>query len=63
MKTRCYSLVSATIFAVVSVVHIIRVMRGMPVQIGDYLLPGWIMWVAMAVAIGMSIWGFRTARR
>jgi len=58
-----YAMVSATVFAVVAVVQVLRLVNQWYVQIGPYTVPLWFSWIAVIVAAALSLWGFRTAAR
>ena len=53
-----YAAVSALIFAVVAIVHLIRILRGWAVHIGPYSVPMSLSWVGLVIAALLAIWGF-----
>jgi hypothetical protein len=53
-----YAAVSALIFAVVAIVHLIRILRGWAVQIGPYSVPMSLSWIGLVIAALLAIWGF-----
>jgi hypothetical protein len=53
-----YAAVSALIFAVVAIVHLIRILRGWAVQIGPYAVPMSLSWIGLMIAALLAIWGF-----
>jgi hypothetical protein len=53
-----YAVVSALIFAVVAIAHVVRLTKGWKVQIGTYNVPMNVSWVALVVAALIAIWGF-----
>lgn len=57
-----YAQVSATLFALVSVLQLMRVVRGWPAQVGDVAIPVWVSACAFVVAGALAFWGFRTAK-
>ena len=63
MGARAYFVVSALIFAVVAILHVLRSWNQWTFQVGSLILPFWVSWIGMFVAAGLSIWGFRLARR
>lgn len=64
MNARTYCVVSAVVFAVVAVAHLWRAVQGTPVLIGGWPAPVAISWVAVVIAGGLALWGFRlTASR
>ncbi len=52
-----YAMVSALIFAVVAVVHLFRLLKRWPVQIGSYLVPMSASWLGLAVSALLAVWG------
>ena len=53
-----YAAVSAVIFAIVSVMHVVRLITRWPVVIGPYNISMNASWVALVVAGLIAIWGF-----
>jgi hypothetical protein len=53
-----YAAVSALIFAVVAIVHLIRILRGWAVHIGPYPVPMSLSWIGLIIAALLAIWGF-----
>ena len=60
---RLYGVVAATLFALVAVLHVVRLFGQVPVRFGSSDVPLGVSWVGLIVAAGMSIWGYRAARR
>jgi len=59
MSARTYCTVSAVVFAVVAIAHLVRAVQGMPVVVGSWQAPTAISWLAVVVAGGLALWGFR----
>ncbi len=53
-----YAVVSAVIFALVAVGHLVRLIKGWAAQIGPYSVPMSLSWVGLVVAALIAIWGF-----
>ena len=53
-----YAAVSALIFAVVAIVHLIRILRGWAVHIGPHAVPMSLSWIGLIIAAVLAIWGF-----
>ena len=53
-----YALVSALIFVVVAIAHVVRLINRWPVVIGPYNISMNASWVALVVAGLIAIWGF-----
>jgi len=59
MTGKCYVLITGIIFCLVSVMHLLRVLYHVPVQIGGWLAPEWISWLGFIGPGILSIWAFR----
>ena len=53
-----YAIVSALIFALVAVGHIVRLINRWTVQIGPYNVSMSVSWAALVVSALIAIWGF-----
>ena len=58
-----YELVSGTVFAIVSLVQLTRIVLGWPVQVDLFTVPIWFSGVAFLVTGGLALWAFRSAGR
>ena len=63
MKTNAYELVSALIFALVAVMHLVRLLQGWPVMLGTMMVPLWASILAIVVSAAVAIWGFSLVRK
>ncbi len=59
MREQKYLLISATIFALISLLHVMRLVANLPVQFGTIAFPIWGSWLGSIVAAGLSIWALR----
>jgi hypothetical protein len=53
-----YAAVSALIFTVVAIVHLARLLKSWPVQIGSFIAPMSVSWIGLLVSALLAIWGF-----
>jgi len=53
-----YAAVSALIFALVSLAHLVRLIKRWTVEIGPYDVSMAVSWVGFVVAALIAIWGF-----
>jgi len=53
-----YAAVSALIFAVVAIMHVVRLVNRWTVVIGPYNVSMNVSWVGLVVAALIAIWGF-----
>ena len=63
MSMRGYASASGFIFAVVAILHLIRVIAGWEFRVGGWEAPSWVSLVALAVAGYLSYQGLRIAGR
>lgn len=61
MREKSYLLVSATIFALVAVLHLARLLGSWAVQVGTVTLPFWGSWLGLIIAATLSVWGLQLA--
>ena len=52
-----YAIISGLIFAGVSIVHLARLIKGWPVQIGFFSVPMSVSWLGLPVSASLAIWG------
>jgi hypothetical protein len=53
-----YAVISALVFAVVAVAHLIRLVNRWAVQLGPYAVPMSVSWIGLVIAALISVWGF-----
>ena len=56
--SNAYAAVSALIFAVVAIAHVVRLVNRWTVAIGPYNVSMNVSWVALVVSALIAIWGF-----
>jgi hypothetical protein len=55
---RTYNIVTATLFLIVAVLHLLRVVFGWPARIGGLDIPLWASWPALVIAGVLAYFGF-----
>jgi hypothetical protein len=60
---KSYIVISAIIFAVVAIGHLMRIVQGWQVQIGDMGIATSVSWVALVVSTALALWGGMLLRR
>ena len=63
MPFRVYLIVSGGIFALVALLHLVRVVKQLDLQIGDWAAPPWVSWIGTVVPAALSFSAFRLAKR
>jgi hypothetical protein len=61
--TKSYIAISAIIFALVAIGHIMRIVQGWPVQVGDMGVAMSVSWMALVVSLVLAVWGAVSLRR
>jgi hypothetical protein len=56
--SKFYAVVSALIFAVVTLAHLIRISKRWTVQVGPFTVPMSVSWIGLVIAALLTIWGF-----
>ena len=55
--------VASFIFLVVGVLHVLRLLIGLEIQIGSLINPMWTSWVALVLVAYLTFQGFRLAKK
>jgi hypothetical protein len=63
MDQKTFSIVAGLVFAVVALLHLVRIYMDWRVVIGDWSVPMWVSWVAFVIAGGLAFFGLRLATR
>jgi hypothetical protein len=57
MDQKTFSLLAGAIFALVALLHLLRIFMGWPVSIGGWMVPMWVSWLGFVVAGALSYFG------
>jgi hypothetical protein len=60
---KSYVAISAIIFALVAIGHVVRIVQGWRVQLGDIGVAMSVSWVALVVSAALAVWGATLLRR
>ena len=60
---KTYVAISAIIFAVVAIGHLVRIVQGWQVQLGDIGVAMSVSWIALVVSVILALWGGMVLRR
>jgi len=63
MTEKTFATIAAVIFALVALLHLLRLVMGWSVVIDSWAVPIWVSWVGLVVAGGLSYYGARLAMR
>ncbi len=59
MSAQLYARVTASLFLLLFVFHLLRLIYGWDAQIGGFQIPMWLSWIAMILAGFISAFGFK----
>lgn len=62
MNRQTYMTLTTTIFIVVAIAHLVRIIFGWSVEIGDWGIPFWVSWLAVIAAGALAYLGFTLKR-
>ena len=60
---KAYVAISAIMFALVAIVHLVRIMQGWQVQLGNIGVAMSVSWIALVVSAALALWGAMVLRR
>jgi hypothetical protein len=60
---RTFNVVASVIFALVALLHLLRIYMGWPIVIGSWAAPMWVSWIGLAAGGGLSYFGLSLASR
>jgi hypothetical protein len=60
---KAYLAISVIIFAVVAIGHLVRIVQGWQVQLGDFGVAMSVSWAALVVSAALAVWGAVLLRR
>ena len=63
MEQRVYNTVTAVLFAIVALAHLLRIVFGWTAQIGGQSVPLWLSWLALIVTGALAYCGFKLNTR
>jgi hypothetical protein len=56
---RSYNAITAALFLIVAVLHLLRIVFGWTAEIGGLAIPMWVSWLGLIVAGALAYSGFR----
>jgi len=62
LNRKTYMTVTATLFLVVAIAHLLRIILGWHVEIGGLSIPFWLSWLAVLAAGALVYFGFTQKR-
>lgn len=62
MNYRNYCLVSGVLFTLIAIVHLLRIVYGLPVTVDGTAVPVALSWFGLLVPGALALWAFRIVR-
>jgi len=59
MNRKNYCLVTAFVFSVIGLLHLLRIVLGWEAVVGDWSIPMGLSWLAMIVTVVLAYFGFK----
>ena len=63
MSRKLYLVLSGTIFLLVALLHLLRIVYHLPVVVGALTVPQFVSYVGLPVACGLSLWAYWLVRK
>lgn len=63
MDQKTFTIMTGAIFALVALLHVLRILMEWPAMIGGWTVPMWVSWIGLVVAGGLSYFGLSLAMR
>jgi hypothetical protein len=63
MTEKTFATIATVIFALVALMHLLRLVIGWSVIIDTWTVPMWVSWIGLVVAGGLGYYGARLAMR
>jgi len=63
MEPKKYFKITAIIFTLIGILHLIRIIKGYEAQIGGLIIPLWVSWLAVILALILATAGSKLARK
>ncbi len=61
MRPRAYLVISGTIFAIVAIIHLLRIVNNWALMLGPWSAPMWVSWLGTLLPTVLCAWAFRFA--
>ena len=62
MNRKTYMTVTAALFLIVAIAHLLRIILGWQIEIGGLSIPFWVSWLGVLVAGALAYFGFTQKR-
>ena len=63
MTQKTYNSITVFVFAVVGILHALRILNDWPAYVGGWVVPMWVSWVAVIIAVVLAWKGSKQTKR
>lgn len=63
MEQKRYFVITGMIFTLIGILHLARIIKGWEAQIGGLVIPMWLSWLAVILALFLAVSGSKLARK
>ena len=63
MENKNYLTITAIIFSIIFVLHVMRILLGWEAQIGGWMIPLWFSWIGILVSGYLAFAGFKMTKK
>ncbi len=63
IQQKTYFTVVSTIFLIIAVLHLLRIVLGWYAEIGGWSVPIWLSWIALIISGYLAFAGFKLAKK
>lgn len=63
MGYKPYCVASGVVFSLVAIAHLLRIVNGLTIQVGDFAVPMLASWFGLIVPAALAVWAFRIAQK
>ena len=63
MSNKLYVIISGTIFFLVAMLHLLRLIYHWPIVVGTWTVPHWVSYVGFPAASGYCVWAYWLVRK
>ncbi len=60
---RYYLQISGTLFGLIALGHLLRLVYRVPAELGDWVVPLWVSVIGLLLPAALAIWAFRLVRQ
>lgn len=63
MEQKRYFVITGMIFTLIGILHLVRIIKDWEAQIGGFVIPMWLSWLAVILVLFLAVSGSKLARK